>query len=254
MPIFTFLVMPAALATLIAMPFGLEWAPLQIMGAALSGLLWIATWVASWPDAMTHIKSPPNWVIALYSLGFLWLFLGEKRVKVFSLGVFAVCLFAWVSEPIADMRISDDGRIAIWSSGARETLYVGSNRADRYGREQFIQRAGIGDTETARYANTIALCDAMACRLNVDGRSISIVSHPSEVPEECRHSALVVLTQRNAGPVAKRQCKAELIGSDELKRNGAYDVYISEHDIKTRHAISNARKHRPWGAWTYRRD
>ncbi len=254
MPIFTFLVMPAALATLIAMPFGLEWAPLQIMGAALSALLWVAQWVASWPDAMAHVKSPPNWVIAFYSVGFLWLFLGEKRFKIRSLAVFAICIFAWAMEPIADMRVSEDGRIAIWNDGARDTLYVGSNRADRYGREQFIQRAGVGDAETKRYADTIALCDALACRVEISGQSVSIVSHPSEVPEECRYSALVVLTERSAGPVAKRQCKAVLIGTDELKRNGAYDIFVSEHGIKTRRAISDTRRQRPWGVWTYRRD
>ena len=254
MPIFTFVVMPAALATLIAMPFGLEWAPLQIMGASLSMLLWVAEWVASWPDAMAYIKSPPNWVIGLYSLGFLWLFMGEKRFKIVSLGVFAVCLAAWISSSVPDMRISDDGRIAIWNGDARDTLYVGSNRADCYGREQFIQRAGVSDAQTKGYSDTIALCDALACRLEVNGLRVSIAAHPSEVPEECRHAALVVLTARDAGPVAKRQCKAALIGRSELKRNGAYDINVSKDAIKTRISLTDSRRQRPWGVWTYRRD
>ena len=254
MPLFTFLVMPAALATLIAMPFGLEWAPLQIMGRSLEALLWVANWVASWPDAMAYIKSPPNWIIALYSLGFLWLFLGGRRLKQLSLVVFSICLTAWIAAPVPDMRISDDGRIAVWNSKGRDTLYVGSNRADRYGREQFIQRAGVGGAVIEKFTDTIALCDALACRLSLNGQSISIVSHPSEVPEECRHSALVVLTQRDAGPVAKRQCKAELISAARLRRNGAYNIHISQNGIQARHAITKARRHRPWGVWTYRRD
>lgn len=254
MPIFTFIVMPAALATLIAMPFGLEWAPLQIMGASLSALLWVSEWVASWPDAMAHIKSPPSWVIGLYSLGFLWLFMGEKRLKLISLAVFAICIAAWIASPVPDMRISDDGRIAIWNGDARDTLYVGSRRADNYGREQFVQRAGVAVAETESYADTIALCDALACRLVINGQNVSIVSHPSEVAEECIYSTLVVLIERDAGPVSKRQCKAKLIGTSDLKRNGAYDIYLTEKALKTRISFTEGRRHRPWGVWTYRRD
>lgn len=254
MPIFTFIVMPAALATLIAMPFGLEWAPLQVMGASLSLLLWTAEWVAGWPNAMAHIKSPPSWVIGLYSLGFLWLCLGGKRLKLVSLGVFAACLMGWTLTPIPGMRISDDGRIAIWKGEGHDTLYVGSNRADRYGREQFIQRAGASDVNTESYDDTLGLCDALACRLDINGQRVSIVSHPSEVPEECRHASLVVLTARDAGPVAKRQCQAKLIGRKELRRNGAYDIHLSKEGVKTSVAISDARRNRPWGVWSYRRD
>jgi competence protein ComEC len=254
MPIFTFAVMPAALATLIAMPFGLEWAPLQVMGASLSLLLWVAEWVAGWSSAMVHIKSPPNWIVAVYSLGFLWLCLGEKSLKLMSLAVFTVCLIAWGLNPTPDMRVSDDGRIAIWDSEARDTLYVGSNRADRYGREQFTRRAGTAEVETQSYADTFALCDALACRLKISGKSVSIVSHPSEVPEECRHSDLIVLTERDAGPVAKRGCKAQIIGPRELKTNGAYDIYLGGKTIKAVQAIPKSRKTRPWGVETYRRD
>lgn len=254
MPIFTFVAMPAALATLIAMPFGLEWAPLQIMGWSLSLLLSISEWVASWPNAMAPIKSPPNWVIGLYSLGFLWLCLGGKRLKIVSLAVFVVCLGAWIVSPVPDMRISDDGRIAIWNGESRETLYVGSSRADRYGREQFAQRAGASEVNTERYADTLALCDALACRLSIGEQTISIVSHPSEVPEECRNSSFVVLTNRDAGPVAKRQCQAVLIGERALKRGGAHDIYLKEGKVRAVTALTEKRTARPWGVWTYRRD
>ena len=254
MPIFTFAVMPAALLTLIAMPFGVEWAPLQLMGWSLSALLWIADWVAGWPNAMAHIKSPPYWVIGLYSLGFLWLCLGGKWLKGVAFAIFAVCMGAWYLSPVPDMRISDDGRIAIWNSEARETLYVGSSRADRYGREQFVQRAGAAEVSTESYEDTLGLCDALACRLNIKGQTVSIVSHPSEVPEECRNSHLVVLTNRDAGPVARRQCGAVLIGERALKRGGAHDIYLKEGEVRAETALTDRRTIRPWGVWTYRRD
>ncbi len=267
MPIFTFLVMPAALVTLIAMPFGLEWAPLQIMGWALSLLLAVSNWVASWPGALAHIKSPPAWIIALYSLGFLWLCLGERRLKLASTAIFAVCVGVWALTPVPDMRVSDSGRVAVWNSktdpeverggeraAERQTLYVSSKRADKYGREQFIQRAGLSVAEVEKYEDTLALCDALACRFEIKGKRVSIVSHPSEVPQECEYSDVVILTTREAGPIARRNCKARLIGKRELKANGAYDIYLSGKNVRFKTSLSQMRARRPWGKQAYRRD
>ena len=268
MPIFTFLVMPAALVTLVAMPFGLEWAPLQIMGWALELLLAVSNWVAGWPGALAYIKSPPAWIIALYSLGFLWLCLGERRLKLTSIAIFAVCAGVWALTPVPDMRVSDSGRVAIWNTAGadhadkretgrgaeRQTLYVSSKRADKYGREQFIRRAGLSVAEVEKYEDTLALCDALACRFEIKGKRVSIVSHPSEIPQECEHSDIVVLTTREAGPVARRNCKARLIGKRELKTNGAYDIYLGGKAVQVKTALSPIRARRPWGKQAYRRD
>jgi competence protein ComEC len=255
MPIFTFLVMPAALLSLIAMPFGLEAVPLKIMGYSLGALLVISDYVASWPGALAYIKSPYGPVIALYSLGFLWLCLGGKKLRLLSLGIFALCAGLWTFTPTPDMRISDDGRIAILKKGQSEKsgLYVSSKRADRYGREQFIQRAGIAEATTYSYQNTLALCDALACRLSFGTRSVSIINHPSEVPQECASSDLVIVVSRRAGPVARRNCSAVLIDARDFKANGAYDVYLSGKTLRLIPSNSKGRQARPWGIRTYRR-
>ena len=44
--------MPAALATLVAMPFGLEAAPLRVMGWGIEAMVWCANWVAGLPGAV----------------------------------------------------------------------------------------------------------------------------------------------------------------------------------------------------------
>jgi len=95
MPLFTFVVMPAALCTLIALPFGLEKWPLALMGWSLSGMLAIADWVAGWPGAMWYVQAAPPWVIGVFGFGFLLATLGQGRRRYlgFALAITVVRCF-----------------------------------------------------------------------------------------------------------------------------------------------------------------
>ncbi|WP_371397996.1 ComEC/Rec2 family competence protein [Fretibacter rubidus] len=253
MPVFTFVVMPAALATLIAIPLGLEAVPLYVMGQALNVVIIVSDWVSGWPGALGHVKAAPGWVLGLYSVAFLWMCLGGPRLRIAAVVLSGLCFVAWATHPVPNMRVSDQGRIAFWEAkdGTQDaqTLYVSSKRADRYGREQFMQRAGEGEEAVTitPYQDARALCDALACRFKVSGHWISIISHPSEVMEACENSDLVVLTQRQAGPVARRGCGDKLLDRRNFARGGAHDIYLSGDTIKTVPAVTDARKERPWG-------
>lgn len=130
-------------------------------------------------------------------------------MKAVSLAVLAVCMLIWAFAPQPDIRISDTGQVAFWDK-PRDTLYVGRIRSDRFGREQFMQRAGKADAETRTYVDTLALCDSLACRFDLKGKTISVVSQPDVLEEECANSDLVVLTTRRAGPRLRRICEATL--------------------------------------------
>jgi len=246
MPIFTFLVMPAALVSLIAMPFGLEAVPLAVMGWGLSVLLKVASWVATWPGAILHVWAAPAWIIGLFGLAFLFMTLGQGLRRYLGFGLAALCFVIWSQTPRPDMRISDEGRVAFWDNTDKNTLYVGRKRSDRYGREQFMQKAGLVNSDVERYQDELALCDKLACRFEVKGRRVSVVEHPSEVPLECETSDIVILTQREAGPVARRGCGAKLLDQRIFRISGAHDVYISTQGIELRPANKKGRRQRPW--------
>lgn len=262
MPLFSLFVMPAALATLIFMPFGAEQWPLAVMGAGLSGILWLSDHIAAIPGALTHIKAPPAWVIGVYSLAFVWLCLGQNKLRAAAVAVIALCFVVWTVEPTPDMRVSADGRIAFWDNENANglprnitnapTLFVSSKRADRYGRGQFMRRAGEGDADVTAYQDGRALCDRLACQFELRGKVIAVVSHPSEVIEACDAASLVILTQRRAGPIARRHCGARLLDPLILGRRGAHDIYLgraAEDSVTMHHAVSEARYKRPWGRY-----
>ncbi len=245
MPLFSFIVMPAALASLIALPFGLEEFPLAIMGWGLSSLLFVAEWVAGLSGAMAYVPAAPGWLIGVFGLAFLLSTLGTGLRRYSGFALTAICFLIWGQTPKPDLRISDTGQVAFWSA-ENDTLFVGRKRADRYGREQFMQRAGRPKSDVETYKDTLALCDRLACRFDVKGKKISVVSHPSEVAVECEVSDIVVLTVRRAGPVSRRNCGEILLDERSFKTLGAHDVYITDEGIDMRPANEKGRQRRPW--------
>ncbi len=253
MPVFSLFVMPLAVVSLLAMPFGLDAVPLKLMGMALEPILTAAEWVAGWPGAMIYIGAAPDWVLPTYSLGFIALCMGRGWIRLFGLSIVFIAFLGWNTASKPDLRISDTGKVAFWAvpengpedSGGKPVLMVGSRRPDRYGREQFAQRAGLSDVDWAPYADKIAQCDALACRAKIGDWQVSILKHPSEVPEECMASDLVILAVRSAGPIARRNCSAVLVDEKSLRETGALDVYLKEH-ITTKAARPSKEKRRPW--------
>lgn len=276
MPIFSLAVMPLAVVSFIAIPFGLEALPLKMMGLAISYILSVANEVASWPDAMAHVPSAPPYLLAVFAAGFTAICFGRARLIASGILVMGVCIAIWTQTPRADLRVSDVGRIAFWldvgadigalqseklntpldTTPEKAKLMVDSRRADRYGRGQFSQMAGRPESVWVAYEKSFANCDALACRFKLRGALVSVMKHPSEVLGECAQVDLAILTQRAAGPVARRACQkagAVLIDERLLKKSGAQNVYITPNEatgqsrITLKPSQTKARAKRPWG-------
>ena len=245
MPIFTFAVMPLGIMALVAIPFGLESAPLWAMGKSIEPLIAISTWIASWDGALARVSAAPAWVIGVYGLAFICLLLGKWRGRLIGLGLIIACIIGWRLEPIPDIRVSAEGRVAFWESKDFQQLIVTSERADRYGRNQFSEKAGQGDVEVLAMSKSEAPCDALACRFEVKGHQLSILNHPSEAPIECAVSDLVILTVRDVGPEVRRNCKARLVDGRTLRRLGALDIYLEE-TIRWQGTKKPPENRRPW--------
>ncbi|RKQ71619.1 competence protein ComEC [Litorimonas taeanensis] len=232
MPIFTFAVMPLGIISLIAFPFSLERFPLWLMGQSLLPILEISKWVASLEGAMTYIRQAPNWMIAVYGLAFIWMLVGKLRARILAMCLIVICALGWWTVIPPDIRISEDGRVSFWETEEYQRLIVTSERADRYGREQFAEKAGQSDFDVANMHAVEAPCDELACRFVVQNKVLSILNHPSEARLECEQSDIVILTQRDVGPEVRRHCRAELIDGRVLREGGAQEIYLSKGTVK----------------------
>ena len=236
-------VMGFGIASLALMPFGLEAAPLTVMSWLLRPMIGVAEWVAALPGAVGHAKAANPLALALYGLGFASACLATKRAVVVASLLSTVALALWVATPVYDLRITDDGRVSIWSDGQASTS---SLRADGYGRDMFSRALGAGDVEWAAYRDDFADCDALGCRFAHKGKTISVVEEASEVSEACADSDIVVLPDRSATAPARRKCKALLLDYPALGESGGVHI-ASGNELKIRPILSERRQRRPWG-------
>src|SRR5262245_23888020 len=89
-PICNLVVMPAALATLLAMPLGLEAAPLWLMGLGIDAMVWCAHVVSGLPGAVGRVPAIPTSAFALIVVGGLWGALWGTRWRL--LGIVPIAL------------------------------------------------------------------------------------------------------------------------------------------------------------------
>ncbi len=127
-PLCNLIVMPAALATLMAMPFGLETLPLWIMGLGIEGMTWVASRVGSLPGAVGRIPAMPTFAFLLMVAGGLWLVLWQTRWRLLGAALIAagIALAPTLQRP--DVLIARDGALVAVRSDDQQLSAVGSRR------------------------------------------------------------------------------------------------------------------------------
>ncbi len=108
-PVMGLVVMPAAIAVVLLYPFGLAWMGLEVMRLGISWILGVASWVAAAEGALSHVISPPWWVLPVLSLGGLWLVLWRGRARLFGVPVLLGALLLWGSGQRPALLISESG-------------------------------------------------------------------------------------------------------------------------------------------------
>ncbi|MCQ2004291.1 ComEC/Rec2 family competence protein [Rhizobium sp. NRK18] len=119
MPVVTFVVMPAGLVSVLAMPFGLEDWPLRLMGVGLDMVIAVAKEVTSWGGGVSPGRLPP-YAFELSVAGFLLLVLLRSRLRYLGLPpmVAAVALIAVGAKPsVPALIISEDGSLGAMIAG-----------------------------------------------------------------------------------------------------------------------------------------
>ena len=236
-------VMAMGVISLLLMPLGLEHWPLWAMSELLQFMLWTADWVSGLPGAVDTVKASPPTTLALYGLGFALTCLANLRLAITGSSLMVAGLLLWTVQPAYDLRVDEKGRVSILTP---ERGLTSNMRADRFGREQFARASGDPEQIWTGYEDAEVPCDVLGCRLAIEDKIISVVEEPSEVPEACQDSDLVILPEREAGPVARRGCDAMLIDARVLRATGG--VHLRTEDLTTLTPIvSRQRQNRPWG-------
>jgi competence protein ComEC len=240
-PICNIVVMPAALATLVAMPLGLEAAPLWVMGWGIEAMVWCAAGVASLPGAVGRVPAIPTHAFVLMIVGGLWCTLWSARWRL--LGVVPIVL-GLVLAPAGrrpDVLIGrSTGLVAVRTATGGLSALAG--RGSSFELARWLEHDGDSRPQSEAAKATAFRCDAHGCTARVKGRLLAVASTPVALRDDCAVASILVL--RFAKP---KGCSppGSLIDAEDIAANGAHALYIEGGQVRIE-TVSDTRGDRPW--------
>ncbi len=244
MPICNLIVMPAALATLILMPLGIEAAPLWAMGAGIEAMLWTARRVASLPGAVLHIPAMPVLAFLMMVAGGLWLALWQTRWRLFGVALIAGGIAVAPASRLPDLLIGRDGKLVAVREDDGRLAAVGPAR-DTFELSRWLEHDG--DARSAREAANghYIVCDGIGCRATVKGLTVAVAHHPAAFADDCRRAAIVI--SRIVSPKSCSRPKA-VVDFFAARREGTHAIYIEEDGKLRIETVAQTRGARPWSS------
>jgi competence protein ComEC len=239
------LIMPAALATLLTLPFGLEAAPLQIMGLGIWLMSAVAHWVASLPGSVVCVAAIPTASFGLIVAGGAWLLLWRTRMPAWGLAAIAAGVALVPFGPRPDILISRSGTL-IAARGEDGRLSALARRSDHFDLGRWLERDGDGrspaNVADAAQSGSIFTFDGSGCLARVQTRRLAVPRHPSALRDDCTQADILVLRHDRPQGCAP---SAPVIDAAALRRAGAHALTFrgSEIAIST---VAELHGRRPW--------
>jgi competence protein ComEC len=202
-PICNVLVMPAALAALVAMPLGLETWPLKAMGLGIDAMTWCAYAVAGLPGAVMRIPAFSTWTVLLLIAGGLWLAIWQRRWRLLGIAP------ALVGLAIAPVRDAPDVLIARGGSlvairGPTGSLEAIAESSSRFELARWLDHDGDNRRPDDALSPRAFRCDWTGCVARVRGEVVAVSRKPASLADDCRTASVLIAVGQKAPACADR--------------------------------------------------
>ncbi|MFW6076377.1 MAG: ComEC/Rec2 family competence protein, partial [Hyphomicrobiales bacterium] len=243
LPIVTALVMPSAVIAVAAMPLGLEWLPLQVMGAGTGWVAGIAHWVADLPGAGFLVPGMPTSAALLIAAGATWLCLWHGRLRLAGLALVlaGLALAPFGSRP--DILVErTGGNVAV--RNADGLLVPVAARRKRFAVENWLEEDGDLASMAEAAARPGWTCPADdACRMDIQGHRVAYLREGVDTATHCRGVDILVTDFPLRGACAHVPVRIDRF---DVWRHGAYAIFIRDGTIR----VTTAADHRGLRPWT----
>jgi competence protein ComEC len=222
MPVVGLIVMPAALFSVIAMPFGLEAVPLTVMGWGIEWVVEVAAVIAAWSEGWGLLRAPPASALLLAVAGFLWLALWRERWRLAGFILMLAALPLALLDPRPDILVDASGRTVAVRDAAGRYAVIGTREA-RFAVAYWLRADGDARTVDDDLSAETA-CDALGCTATLaDGSKVAVALSQAAFADDCRLARVVVSGRR-----APAYCggSALVIDRSVLDAGGAHALYL----------------------------
>jgi competence protein ComEC len=241
LPICDLFIMPMALASLVAMPLGLEALPLWLMGLGIDAMVWCARLVAALPGAVAAMPAMPALAFELMVAGGIWLALWATSWR--RLGLIAIVAGAGLAPfgPRPDIIVGPDGRMVAvrGTDGRLSALPVKGNSFEL---ARWLETDGDARPVREAAAGAGFRCDGSGCTARVKGLTLAISQSPDAVADDCGRADIVIVAIRQAPPCAQPRL---LLDAWRLRGGGVHTISIRADGIRVTN-VAELRGERPW--------
>ncbi|TAH32409.1 MAG: ComEC family competence protein [Alphaproteobacteria bacterium] len=245
-PLVTFWIMPLVVIVLLAMPLGLEYGPLQLMGMGVDGLLNIAKTIAQMPGSQIIIPAITAASVLWMVFGGLWLMLWLRPWRYFGLIPIAIGLILAWHIVLPDVMVADDAELLavrteqglLALSNVKREKFIAQIWNKYYGQADSLDWR---DESLWQGGNRQVRCDALACIYNIGERRVSFVRKPAAFVEDCGQVDVIVTAM-----YAPRNCGAKIIMDRAyFKENGVTSLSLQNGQWYAE-PVDAASRGRPW--------
>jgi competence protein ComEC len=240
MPVVSAVVMPAGLAALLLMPFGLDGALWKLMEFGLNWMDAVALWVAHLPGAVGRIAQFGAGPLLVVTVGLLVLCLLQSPLR-WGGAAFGVlgCLWA-LHTPQPEVLIAQSGDpVAV--RGTDGTLAIIRKSGDSFALREWLASDADSRMPADPALSRSVVCDDIGCVARLaDGAAVTLALSPEAFEDDCRLAALIV-SYRKPPP----DCGALVIDRNRRMQTGA----LALRRVDSRWEMVPARPHgleRPW--------
>lgn len=242
-PVCNLVVMPAALASLIAMPIGFEAAPLTIMALGLDAMGAVARWVAGLEGSVIRLGAISDIGFAACVLGGLWLTLWGTRWRLVGVVGIAAGLVLAPRVDRPDILVSRDGNLVAVRQSDGALSAVGG-RAAAFELEHWLEWDGDGRTPGDVMRAGGIRCDELGCVSVARDLEVAISRHPAAAADDCRRADALVVVAGDVPSICPRP--RIVIDKHDLRSEGAHAVYFGPEGAPQVVTAAQLRGRRPW--------
>jgi len=222
-PLMGVLVMPAAVAAVALLPFGLEGVALWAMGLGLDWILGVAHWAAALPGARGAVPAPGPLVLPLLAAGALIVILWQGRARGAGLVPVALAFGLWAGTERPGVLIAEDGALVGVMTGEGRAL--SRARGAGFVAAIWLENDGDGADQAGAHARWSAAGTGWPVRALPGKRA-------AEALTVCEPGEWLVLT---ATPKAGL-LPCHVLTPEKLRQTGAVALYRDGDKIRARTA------------------
>jgi competence protein ComEC len=249
-PLSSFIIMPAAVVAVLAMPFGLQAWPLEVMNFGIHWMIESAAFFANLPGAATYHPAMPGYALPLIAFGGLWVCLWKRRWRFLGLISFMLGALSFLITPRPDVFVADDGiTTAVRMEDGR--LAVRAKNLEEFTIKSWVQRDGFARDDREHLLNWFELaenggqrrlsCQGMECIYRKNNKAVAFPVSETGARDFCGQADVVVM------PYAASLCPNKpVINGARTRAEGMHTLRIRKNGSIALQSAKEADEKRPW--------